>query len=149
LEKVAVPGLVLSLGVKNANVIQEAFKFTRPGPLLLMAPWPFHRIDRTGIFPLLLVALKRARMICDQLLLFSGVEGRLLNQCILVSDREHLLWCCRILHGELMDQGRVPESLLKERDNWLAINHRDNLSFVAKPLDKLPEGLSFLLDNTG
>jgi hypothetical protein len=30
LESVIVSGLVLSLGVKNANAIQEAFKFTRP-----------------------------------------------------------------------------------------------------------------------
>jgi hypothetical protein len=35
LESVAVPGLVLSLGMENANAIQEAFKFTQLGPVLL------------------------------------------------------------------------------------------------------------------
>jgi hypothetical protein len=37
LELVAVLGLVLSLGVKYTDVIQKAFKFTRPRPVLLVA----------------------------------------------------------------------------------------------------------------
>jgi hypothetical protein len=57
LELVAVLGLVLSLGVENTDVIQEAFKFTRLGPVLLVASWPFHHIDRTICFPLLIMAL--------------------------------------------------------------------------------------------
>jgi hypothetical protein len=57
LESVAVLGLVLSLGVEDANAIQEAFKFTRPGPVLLVASWPFHYINGTILFPLLVVAL--------------------------------------------------------------------------------------------
>jgi hypothetical protein len=36
LESVTVLGLVLSLGMENADVIQEAFKFTRPGPYSLL-----------------------------------------------------------------------------------------------------------------
>jgi hypothetical protein len=63
LESVVVLGLVLSIGVKDADAIQEAFKFTRPGPVLLMAPWLFHCIDRMPRFPLLVVALGRARLI--------------------------------------------------------------------------------------
>jgi hypothetical protein len=82
LESVAVSGLVLSLGVKNADVIQEAFKFTRSGPVLLIVPWPFHRVDETIRFPLLVVALGRARLVRVArvllLLLLSGVEGHLL-----------------------------------------------------------------------
>jgi hypothetical protein len=57
LESVIVLGLVFSLGVKNAYAIQETFKFTRPRPILLMVLWQFHRIDRTVIFPLLIVTL--------------------------------------------------------------------------------------------
>jgi hypothetical protein len=57
LESVIVPGLVLSLGVKNADAIQEAFKFTRPRPVLLVVSQQFHRIDGTIHFPLLVVAL--------------------------------------------------------------------------------------------
>jgi hypothetical protein len=57
LESVTVSGLVLSLGVKNANAIQQAFEFTRPGPTLLVAKRPFHRVDRTTQFSLLVVAL--------------------------------------------------------------------------------------------
>jgi hypothetical protein len=57
LESVKVPGLVLSLRVKNAYAIQEAFKFTRLGPVLLVASRPFHHIDGTICFPLLVVAL--------------------------------------------------------------------------------------------
>jgi hypothetical protein len=56
LESVAVPGLVLSLEVENAYAIQEAFKFTRPRPVLLVESWSFHRIDGTVSFPLLVVA---------------------------------------------------------------------------------------------
>jgi hypothetical protein len=57
LESVAVPGLVLSLGVENAHAMQEASKFTRPRLVLLMASWPFHHIDKMVSFPLLVVAL--------------------------------------------------------------------------------------------
>jgi hypothetical protein len=45
LESVAVLGPVLSLGVENADAIQEAFKFTQPGPVLLFASQSFHRVD--------------------------------------------------------------------------------------------------------
>jgi hypothetical protein len=57
LESIVVSGLVLSLGVKNADAILEAFKFTRLGPVLLIASWPHHRIDGMVHFPLLVVAL--------------------------------------------------------------------------------------------
>jgi predicted benzoate:H+ symporter BenE len=57
LELVTVSGLVLSLGVKNVDAIQEAFKFTLPRPILLVASWSFHHIDRTFSFPLLVMAL--------------------------------------------------------------------------------------------
>jgi hypothetical protein len=40
LESVVVSVIVLSLGVKNANVIQEAFKFARTGLVLLMMMRP-------------------------------------------------------------------------------------------------------------
>jgi hypothetical protein len=40
LESVTVLGLVLSLGVKNANAIQESFEFTQPGPVLLLGTRP-------------------------------------------------------------------------------------------------------------
>jgi hypothetical protein len=69
-------------------------------------------------FPLLVVALGQARLIhVTRLLLSSGVEGCLLSQGVLVSDNEHIFRCPGILHGELMDQGRVPESLHEEHDN--------------------------------
>jgi hypothetical protein len=64
LESVAVPGLLLSLGMKNADVILETFKFTRHGLVLLLVLWQFHRIDRTVSFPLFVVALGRARLVC-------------------------------------------------------------------------------------
>jgi hypothetical protein len=57
LESIAVSGLMLFLGVENADVIQEAFKFTRPGPILLIVSQPFHHVDGTIHFPLLVVAL--------------------------------------------------------------------------------------------
>jgi hypothetical protein len=88
LESVTVSGLVLSLGVKNADAIYEAFKFTRLGPILLDVSWPFHRIDRTVRLPLLVVALGRARLIrlAQLLLLLSGIEGHLLSQGLFVGD---------------------------------------------------------------
>jgi hypothetical protein len=57
LESVTISGLVLSLWVKNTNVIQEAFEFTRPGPVLLMTVRPFNRVNRTARLSLLVVAL--------------------------------------------------------------------------------------------
>jgi glucose uptake protein GlcU len=56
-ESVIVLGLVLSLGVENANAIQEAFKFTRPGLVLLVVSRLFHIIDGMVSLPLLAVAL--------------------------------------------------------------------------------------------
>jgi hypothetical protein len=83
---------VLSLGVENADAIQEAFKFTRSGPVLIVVSWSFHRIDRTIHFPLLVVVLRQSRLVRVALLLlllFSCVEGHLLGQGRLVSDGEH------------------------------------------------------------
>jgi hypothetical protein len=58
LESVTVPGLVLSLGVENADTIQEVFKFTQPGSILLVVSRPFQHIDGMICFPLLVMALK-------------------------------------------------------------------------------------------
>jgi hypothetical protein len=58
IESIIVPGLVLSLGVENVDVIQEAFKFMQPGLVLLVASRPFHRVDGMIRFPLLVVALE-------------------------------------------------------------------------------------------
>jgi hypothetical protein len=57
LESVTVLSLMLSLGVEDADAIQEAFKFTRPGPVLLVVSQLFHHIDGMICFPLLVVAL--------------------------------------------------------------------------------------------
>jgi hypothetical protein len=57
LESVAVSDLVLSLGVKNANAIEEAMEFDRPGPILLKTMRSFHRIDRMVHFSHLVMAL--------------------------------------------------------------------------------------------
>jgi hypothetical protein len=57
LKSVAVSGLVLPLGVKNANAIQEPFKFAWPGLILHTMMGPFDRIDRTVLLSILLVAL--------------------------------------------------------------------------------------------
>jgi hypothetical protein len=53
----AVSDLVLSLGVKNANAIEEAMEFDRPGPILLKTMRSFHRIDRMVHFSHLVMAL--------------------------------------------------------------------------------------------
>jgi uncharacterized membrane protein len=57
LESVIVLGLVLSLGVKNVDAIQEDLKFTRLGPVLLVVSRPLRHIDGTVRFPPLFVAL--------------------------------------------------------------------------------------------
>jgi hypothetical protein len=57
LESVVVSGLVLSLVVENANAIQEAFEFTRPGPILLLTTRSFYHVDRTVWLSLLVMAL--------------------------------------------------------------------------------------------
>jgi hypothetical protein len=57
LESVTISGLVLFIGVEDANAIQEVFKFTQSRLVLLMAPRPLHRIDEMVCFALLIVAL--------------------------------------------------------------------------------------------
>jgi hypothetical protein len=69
-ESVTLPGLVISLGVENADAIQEAFKFTRLELVLLVASRPFHRIDGTICFPLLVMAVGQARLVCMAQVLF-------------------------------------------------------------------------------
>jgi hypothetical protein len=153
LESVTVLGLVLSLGVKNANAIQEAFKFIRPGPVLLVVSWSLHHIDGTICVPLLVVALGWARLVSVArvlfLFLFPGVEGCLLSYGIFVSDSKHCFWHLRVLHGELMDQGWAPESLLEEHYDRLVIDLRDDISLIVETLDELSEGLFLLLDDAG
>jgi hypothetical protein len=51
-------------------------------------------------------------------------------------------------HGELTDQGGVPESLLREHNNRHVIDLRDDISLVAETLDELLEGHALLLDDT-
>jgi hypothetical protein len=141
LELVAVSGLVLSLGVKSADAIWEAFKFTQLGPVLLIASRPLHCIDGTVCFPLLVMALGRARLVrVDRLLLLlSGIEGRFLSQGIFICDSQHLFCHPGVLHGKLVDQGRVPESLLEEHNNRFVVNLRNEVSLVAKSRDELSE----------
>jgi hypothetical protein len=57
LESVVVSGLILFLGVKNANAIQESFEFAWPGSMLLMMTRSFYRVDRTVWSSLLVAAL--------------------------------------------------------------------------------------------
>jgi hypothetical protein len=58
LVSIAVSGLKLSLGVENADVIQEALKFPWLWLVLLVASWLLHHIDGTIRFPLLVMALE-------------------------------------------------------------------------------------------
>jgi hypothetical protein len=109
LQSVIVSGLVLSLGVENSNPMQEAFEFTRHGPVLLVASRPLYVVHRVIHLPLLVVALEKARLIQVArlllLLLLSGVEGHLLSQGILVGNCQHLFRHPGVLHGKLVDQG--------------------------------------------
>jgi hypothetical protein len=94
LESIVIPGFVLSLGMENIDMIQEAFKFTRFGSILFVVSRPFHHVDRMIHFPLLIVTLGRARLVRVArlllLLLLSGVEGRLLCLSIFIGDSQHL-----------------------------------------------------------
>jgi hypothetical protein len=73
LESVAILGLVLSLGVKNADAIQEAFKFIWPRPVLLMVSWPFHHsvsevaLGILGLFLLIGPFGRLENLICETL----------------------------------------------------------------------------------
>jgi hypothetical protein len=131
--------------VENTYAIQEAFKFPRLGP--------FHRIDGMICFPLLIVALGWARLVRMAwelfLLLFLGVEGHLLDQGVAVGDGEHCFCCPRVLHGELLDLGQIPEFLLEEHDDRLVIDVRDDIPLIVEALNDLSEELSLLLDDTG
>jgi hypothetical protein len=83
------------------------------------------------------------------LLLVSGVDSHLLGQGIFVGDCQHFFGRSGILHGELTNQGRVPESFLEEHDNGFVIDLRNDVYLVEEEQDKFPEGLSFILYNVG
>jgi hypothetical protein len=95
--------------MENAYPIQEAIKFTRPGPVFLIATWPLYVVHGAIYLPLLVLTLGGARLIHVAqlliLLLLSGVKGRLLGQGVFVGDCQHLFRRPEILHGELVDQG--------------------------------------------
>jgi hypothetical protein len=102
-----VPGLVLSLGVKNANPIQEAFEFTWPGLVFLVMTWRLYVVNRVIQLPILVLTLGGAGLISVaqfHILLLSGVEGCLLGQSIFVGNCQHLRIHLGILHGELASQ---------------------------------------------
>jgi hypothetical protein len=63
MDSVTVLGLVLSLVVEIADAMQEALKFTRPRPILLVVSRSFHRVDRMIHLPLFVVALRRASLV--------------------------------------------------------------------------------------
>jgi hypothetical protein len=63
LESIAVLGFMLSLGVENAYLIQETFKFTWAVLTLLLAMRPLHIVHGMIHLLLLVVALGGARRI--------------------------------------------------------------------------------------
>jgi hypothetical protein len=120
LELVTVPSLVLSLGVKNADPIQQTFKLSRPGLVLFVAMQLLYISHGEIHLPLIVVTVGSVGLIqVAQLLvlLIFGVEGHVLGQGIVFGNCKHLFGHSGILHGELVDQGRVPESLLKKYDD--------------------------------
>jgi hypothetical protein len=63
LESVAVPGLMLSLGLENAVLIQETFKLSKLGPVFLVATQPLY-VGYIAVFlPLLVMTLGDAGLI--------------------------------------------------------------------------------------
>jgi hypothetical protein len=144
---------VLSLGVVNANYIQQPFKLSWLGLVLLVATRTLYVGHGTVWLPLLVVAFRGAGLIwVTQLLMLLGVfviVGRLFGQCILFGDGKHLLRRPGVLHGELADQGWVLESLLEEYDVGFVVDLRDDVPFVPEMLDKFMQGLSLLLYDAG
>jgi hypothetical protein len=78
-----------------------------------------HSTVLTERFAFLFVsALGQARLVrVARLLLLFSIEGHFLSHAIPVGNSQHLFRCPMVLHGELADQRRVPESLLKEHHN--------------------------------
>jgi hypothetical protein len=63
LQSVAVPGLVLPLGVEDADPVQETFKPSESGPILLVPVWPLHICHGVILVPLLVITLQGAGLI--------------------------------------------------------------------------------------
>jgi hypothetical protein len=91
LQLVAVPSLVLSLRVENANSIQETLVLIESHAVLApIKAWPFHVGNRADMLPLLVIEL--LSLLSFQvtqllvLLCLPHVEGRFLNQGILIAD---------------------------------------------------------------
>jgi hypothetical protein len=126
-------------GGGNADHIQEPFKLSWPGPVLdLVATRPLY-VGGAG-----LVGLTHLLILLGVSIGVFVVKGRLLSQGTLVGDVQHLLGRPGVFHGELVDQRRVPESLLKEPDDGFVVDLRDDIPFVAEALYKFPEELSLL-----
>jgi hypothetical protein len=139
LESVVVSGLVLFLGVENADVIQEAFKFTQPGLVLLVASWLFHHVNGSAfLFLSWLLDELGWSVWLDSFSFFCSIVSRVAS-----SASAYLLAMVNIASRW------VPESLLEEHNNRLVVDHQDDISLVAESLDKLLEGLSLLLDDAG
>jgi hypothetical protein len=138
--------------VENTNPVQGTFKLSQPGPILLVATQLLYVGYRAVWVPLFVISLRGAGWIWVAqllvLLLVSGVKGHLLNQGIFVGDCQHVLRHHGVLHGKLVDQWRVLVSLLEEHDDVFVIDLWDDVSLVAKALDKLLEILSLLLYGT-
>jgi hypothetical protein len=57
LELAAVPGLVLSMGVENADLIQETIKLSRPRPVFFVVTRPLYASHGAVCIPLLFLTL--------------------------------------------------------------------------------------------
>jgi hypothetical protein len=140
LQSVAFPGLVLPLRVEDVDLVQETFKLSRPGPVLFVVMRPLNVYHGAIQFPLLVIILRGAGLIrVDRLLillLISGVDSCFLNQGVFVGDCQHLFGRPGILYCQLVDHGRVHESFLEEHDNGFIVDLRNDVSLVAKVLDK-------------
>jgi hypothetical protein len=123
LESVIVPSLVLSLGVKNVDLIQEAIKFTRPGSVLLVATRLLY-VGHGAVYLLFLSWLL-------ELLGWSEWPNSLSFFCSLVSRvtssaRTYLLAIANIpsdVLGFFMASLWIKdESLLEEYDDWFSVD---------------------------
>jgi hypothetical protein len=111
--------------------------------------WLLHISHREFMLSLLVIVRGGVRSVrLTRLLILLGVsivEAHLLSQGIFVGNGQHLLGCLGVFHAELVNQGRISESLLEEHDDGLVLDLWDDGPFVTEMLDEFPKGLSLLL----
>jgi hypothetical protein len=150
LESVAVPGLVLSLGVKMQMRSRKPYNSPSLGQYSLLRHDRSTKLMEQSTFLFLSWPLDELgwSVLPNSFSFFYSLVSRVAS-----SARAYLLVMANIV-SDILGLFMVSlwirdESLLEEHNNRLIVDLQGHISLLAESLDELPEGLSLLLDDAG